>query len=174
MRWVRSSAPDKGKQLKLADLLWDKLFFRELADVKSDFCDDLVECVVDNPPIDTSSNHGNVHESDTNVSSLEKRVKVGKNIECQLVSYPVKQTSRIDNFKQVSDERVLHVAVEKSPKKFDARVNVKTRLCVDESVKRRGISLNGDMEVSFASGKQDAPTQMCVFSNAEELETELR
>ncbi|MCD9637748.1 hypothetical protein HAX54_021188 [Datura stramonium] len=57
----------------------------------------------------------------------------------------------LDNFEQVSDDRALPASVEKSPNKFDARENV----------------------VSFASGKQDAPTQMRVFSNIEELEFEL-
>ncbi|MCE5165816.1 hypothetical protein HAX54_012461 [Datura stramonium] len=67
----------------------------------------------------------------------------------------------LDNFEHVRDERVLPAAVEKSLNKFDARVNVEMGLCVDESVKGRGVSLNGDMEVgddlqvvSFASGNE--------------------
>ncbi|MCD9639458.1 hypothetical protein HAX54_024011 [Datura stramonium] len=103
---------------------------------------------------------------------LLRGIKEGKNIECQLMSNHVKQSSRLDNFEQISDKRVLPATIKKSPNKFDSLENMETELCVDESVKRRGVALNADMEVaddvqvvSCASGKQDAPAQMrVVFS----------
>ncbi|MCD9559900.1 hypothetical protein HAX54_018228 [Datura stramonium] len=85
--------------------------------ISKQYMQNVVECVVDNPPEFTSSNHGNVHESDTNILSLEKRVnrkKTSSANDFELdVPISVLKTRKQRKKKQLAAEETAVTLVEK-------------------------------------------------------------